>query len=310
MQNWAPTAYDMIRKDGWVVLVTICRVQGSIPREVGTKMLVGPDTIKGTIGGGALEHLAIKHARLMAIKRRPLVKHMDVPLGPKTQQCCGGRVELLLEILDESHAPLFTAIEKAEKSYSPTHMVTSLTGDMPIKIIIDGPAISPLDIKDAQLIEPLGDRRMPLYLFGAGHVGKAIAERMRNLPFRVIWADSREAEFPNVMPENVEICLANSTSEIVAGAPAGAIFLVMTYSHQIDYAVTAAILSRGDAAFCGLIGSKTKHVRFLKRFQAEEGLSQKACDLLTCPIGLLSVKGKDPEIIAISVIAQLLEKFG
>lgn len=310
MQNWATIAYDMICKDGWAVLVTICRVQGSIPREAGTKMLVGPDIIAGTIGGGALEHLAIRQARQMVMTGSPHAKHIDVPLGPKTQQCCGGRVELLLEILDKSHAPLFTAIEEAKKSHSPAHMITSLTGDQPKRIIIDGSMKDQLEIKAGQLIEPLRGRRTPLYLFGAGHVGKAIAERMRNLPFRVIWADSREAEFPDVMPENVEICPADSTSEIVAGAPAGAIFLVMTYSHQIDYAVTAAILSRGDAAYCGLIGSKTKRARFLKRFRDEEGLSQKACDQLTCPIGLLSVKGKDPEIIAISVIAQLLEKFG
>ncbi|MCF6216219.1 MAG: xanthine dehydrogenase accessory protein XdhC [Emcibacter sp.] len=310
MQNWTRIAYDMIRKDGRVALITICRVQGSIPREAGTKMLVGPDIIAGTIGGGALEHLAIRQARQMVMTGSPLVKHIDVPLGPKTQQCCGGRVELLLEILDKSHAPLFTAIEEAKKSYSPVHMITALTGDIAKKIILDGPASSQLEIKDSQLIEPLADKRMPLYLFGAGHVGKAIAERMKNLPFRVIWADSREAEFPNIRPDNVEICLADSTSEIVAGAPAGAIFLVMTYSHQIDYAVTAAILSRGDSAYCGLIGSKTKRARFLKRFLEEEGLNQEACDQLTCPIGLLSVKGKDPEIIAISVIAQLLEKFG
>ncbi len=310
MQNWTRIAYDMIRRDGRVALVTICRVQGSIPRECGTKMLVGPDIIAGTIGGGALEHLAIRQARQMVVTGRPLVKHMDVPLGPKTRQCCGGRVELLLEILDESHAPLFIAIEEAEKSYSPVHMITSLTGETAKKIILDGPASHQLEIKDNQLIEPLADKRMPLYLFGAGHVGRAIAERMRNLPFRVIWADSRETEFPNVMPENVEICLTASTREIVADAPPGAIFLVMTYSHQIDYAVTAAILSRGDAAYCGLIGSKTKRARFLKRFLAEEGLNKDACDQLTCPIGLLSVKGKEPEIIAISVIAQLLEKFG
>ncbi len=309
MQNWTRIACDMIRKDGRVALVTICRVQGSIPRECGTKMLVGPDIIAGTIGGGALEHLAIRQARQMVVTGRPLVKHMDVPLGPKTRQCCGGRVELLLEILDESHAPLFIAIKEAEKSYGPVHMITSLTGETAKKIILDGPASHQLEIKDNQLIEPLADKRMPLYLFGAGHVGKAIAERMRNLPFRVIWADSRETEFPNVMPENVEICLTASTSEIVASAPPGAIFLVMTYSHQIDYAVTAAILSRGDGAYCGLIGSKTKRARFLKRFLAEEGLNQDACDQLTCPIGLLSVKGKEPEIIAISVIAQLLEKF-
>ena len=308
MRHWTRHAHDMINKDGWVILATIYGVHGSIPRDAGTKMLIGPENITGTIGGGTLEHMIITQARLMGAAGACHVKQMDIPLGPKSRQCCGGRVELLLERLNRSHLPLLTAIAAADENLQPAQLVTALRTDRPHKEIM--PAAAIMEKTENHFNEPLGDQRIPLFLFGAGHVGAAITERMSGLPFRVTWVDNRKDTFPANVPDNVQICLTASSGEIARTAPAGSVFLVMTYSHQIDFAVTAAILAREDAAYCGLIGSKTKRNRFIKRFQEQEGLSRKACDQLICPIGLPSIKGKEPEVIAIGVIAQLLEIFG
>ncbi|VAV97366.1 Xanthine and CO dehydrogenases maturation factor, XdhC/CoxF family [hydrothermal vent metagenome] len=309
MGHWTKAAQRMIAEHGWAVLVTVCGIYGSIPREAGTKMLVGPTAIAGTIGGGALEHLVIEQARHMGHAATPQVRQMDIPLGPKMRQCCGGRVELLLERLDGKYLDLMTAIAAAEESDQPSRLVTLLTGDRPRKEIMTAAFFITPEKTDEHFTEPLGDRHTPLYIFGAGHVGRAIICRMAGLPFRIIWVDKRQDIFPESIPDNVDICHTSSSVEIVRQATAGAAYLVMTHSHQIDFAVTAAILARNDAAYCGLIGSETKKNRFLKRFREEEGLSQSQCDQLTCPIGLASLSGKAPEIIAIGTIAQLLQKF-
>jgi xanthine dehydrogenase accessory factor len=309
MTHWTTEATEMITTHGWAVLVTVSAAHGSIPREAGAKMLVGPEGIKGTIGGGTLEQMAMQQARLMAASDGPYVRQLDVPLGPKTQQCCGGRVELLLERLDPQHLGLLAEIDRADTRLTLSSLHSVLTGPNVQKTILPQPVETVLQTAST-LFEPLGDRRTPLYLFGAGHVGKAIAARLDNLPFRVIWVDRREEEFPNYAPANVEKRISAASVEVVAEAPPGCAYLVMSYSHRIDYAITAAILARRDAAYCGLIGSKTKRSRFLKRFREEDGLSEEDCARLTCPIGLGSIPGKAPEVVAIGVIAQLLEIFG
>ncbi len=295
----------MIAADGWVVLVTVSAVHGSAPREAGTKMLVGPETTKGTIGGGTLEFKAIQQARNVAKSEAGHVREFDYPLGPKTQQCCGGRVELLVERLDTSHLDMLVRIDHARTG---SKLITSLDSESPVKKVVNEPTGNVVKT-DSHLTEPLSDTRTRLFLFGAGHVGQAIVARMDNLPFRITWIDSRADQFPADMPDNVEISVSPSSTDMVAKAPPDSAFLVMTHSHRIDFSITSAILARGDARYCGLIGSKTKRVKFLKRFVKEEGLSDTQCKDLICPIGLPTLSGKAPEIVAIGVIAQLLELF-
>lgn len=147
----------------------------------------------------------------------------------------------------------------------------------------------------------------PLFMFGAGHVGKAVITAIHKLPFQVTWIDERHHEFPDLLPKNVRKIHGGKTGEIIADAPRGSLYLVFTHSHQLDFEITAAVLRRGDARYCGLIGSKTKRARFVSRFSKEEGLSDSQIALLTCPIGIAGVHGKEPEVIAASVAAQLLQ---
>lgn len=146
-----------------------------------------------------------------------------------------------------------------------------------------------------------------LQLYGAGHVGRAIVRLLETLPCAVQWIDERDGEFPPEpsAPHIRRLCVEPVQAEVRL-APPGAFYLVLTHSHELDQAITEAILRRGDFGYLGLIGSATKRARFLKRF-AQRGIEQHALTRLTCPIGMPGITGKQPELIAVAVVAQLLQ---
>ena len=154
---------------------------------------------------------------------------------------------------------------------------------------------------------PLPAPRFELQLYGAGHVGRAVVRLLETLPCRVAWIDERAAEFPAAAsaPHVERICVEPVEAE-VAQAPPGAFFLVMTHSHDLDFAVVQAVLRRGDFGFLGLIGSKSKRASFERRLAAR-GIAPEAIARLACPIGVPGIEGKEPEVIAVGVVAQLLQ---
>ncbi len=154
--------------------------------------------------------------------------------------------------------------------------------------------------------ERWGDDRHPVLLFGAGHVGRALAIALAPLPVAVTWLDPRADAFPPAIPANAALRLLADPAEAVAAAPAGASVMVMTHSHPLDLAVVAAALARDDLGPVGLIGSKTKRARFLARLR-EAGLADAAAARLVCPIGVESVAGKEPAVIAAVAAAQILQ---
>lgn len=234
------------------VLITVIGVQGSTPRESGSKMLVTAGETFDTIGGGHLEFAAIEHARqlLLAGKDSQALEHF--PLGARLGQCCGGRASLLFEC--------FAA---------------------------RGPQV---------------------VLFGAGHVGRALAPLLAGLPLRLEWVDSRAAQLPQSVPEGVRMRLLEEPEDAVHEAPAGSYFLVMTHNHPLDYAIAEAVLKRGDAGFLGMIGSRTKARRFQMRLE-QHGYPQGVIEQMHCPIGLSEVPGKRPLEVAISVAAQVIARY-
>ena len=165
---------------------------------------------------------------------------------------------------------------------------------------------------------PLGDARpadwpdpaprFTLQLYGAGHVGRAIVRLLDGLPCRVQWIDERDSEFPAEpsAPHIERVCVEPVEAEVPL-APPGAFYLVLTHSHDLDMAITEAILRRGDFGFLGLIGSATKRARFLHRFEAR-GIPAEVLGRMTCPIGVPGITGKEPEVIAVGVVAQLLQR--
>lgn len=155
---------------------------------------------------------------------------------------------------------------------------------------------------------PLAAPRFHLQLYGAGHVGRAIVQALAPLPVRIDWIDEREEEFPpdTSLPAHTrKVCVDGIEAE-VAEAPRGAFYLVLTHRHDLDLRISEAILARGDFGFFGLIGSKTKRQRFIHRFE-QRGLPAAAIARMTCPIGVPGIDGKEPEVIAAAVVAQLLQ---
>jgi xanthine dehydrogenase accessory factor len=247
------------------VVVEVAFVRGSVPRGVGTRMLVGADESLGTIGGGHLELKAITSARAILAGGAAQRSEQAFALGPSLGQCCGGAVTLA-----------FTPLDAESLSRWPT------------------PA-------------PL----FHLQLHGAGHVGRAIATLLATLDVDVDWFDERDEGFPDATalgspwPSHIRRTSCDTVEREVANAPAGACFLVLTHEHALDLRISEAILRRGDFAFCGLIGSKTKRATFSRRL-AERGVSAAAIERLTCPIGAIGIAGRAPEVIAVAAVAELL----
>ena len=151
--------------------------------------------------------------------------------------------------------------------------------------------------------------KLPLVmLYGAGHVGKAVAAALGPLPCRVAWLDGREEMFPASLPLNAERRVAGDLAALGARAPGDAFHLVMTHSHPLDLAVCEGVLRAERFAWLGLIGSATKRARFEARLKAA-GIAPRTLARLVCPIGIQGIAGKEPEVIAASVAAQLLIAF-
>ncbi len=146
-----------------------------------------------------------------------------------------------------------------------------------------------------------------VYLFGAGHVGRALAEILGQLPCRVVWVDERKNAFPPAPPRNVKVVNSADPAREAANAPIGAYFLVMTHSHARDQAIVEAALRRGDFAYLGLIGSATKRARFVARLRAA-GIAEAALQRLVCPIGAEGIPGKEPGVIALAAATEIMRR--
>ena len=161
-----------------------------------------------------------------------------------------------------------------------------------------------------QLEKRLAPQLSPLALFGGGHVGKALVNVLSALPFAVTWIDSRDEIFPSQVPANVLCEHSDPVHAAVADLAPGSRVLIMSFSHAEDLDVVAACLrrlrERADLPYVGLIGSKTKWATFRHRLE-ERGFIEDELARITCPIGLPGIEGKEPEVIAVSVAAQILQ---
>lgn len=272
-----------------VALVEVAEAKGSTPREKGAWMLVSPERIFGTIGGGQLEFMAIDTARVMLAgpsKRSAVMEHvtgdpmparfldqsheadssltLDIPLGPEIGQCCGGRVEIAIRNVDEAmRAALLASAEAADAA------------------------------------------RPRVYVFGGGHVGHALASAFSLLPINVVVVETR-ADALEGMPDNVITRLTPMPEEMVREAPAGAAFVVLTHDHALDFLIVGEALKRDDAAYVGMIGSKTKKATFKSWFLKTAGGSEDVFARLVCPIGGEAVKDKRPAVIAALAAAEIM----
>ena len=150
----------------------------------------------------------------------------------------------------------------------------------------------------------------PVALFGGGHVGHALVQVLERLPFAVTWIDSREGVFPQHLPPRVVCEHSEPVQSAVHSLAAQSRVLIMSFSHAEDLDVLAACLQRqrdhADLPYIGLIGSKTKWATFRSRLRAR-GFTDTELAHVTSPIGVPGIAGKEPEVIAIAVAAQLLQ---
>ena len=248
--DWVGKLTELRAASTPAVLVTVTGVKGSVPRDVGAKMVVvtGGDFF-GTIGGGRLEQLAIEEA-LDCLNGGPRTRNSSYPLAAKAGQCCGGYVEVFMEAVN---------------------------------------------------VNPI------LYIYGAGHVGQALARAMEGTPFDVHVVDPRGDWIEKLPPGVVgHVAEWEDFNDDATWSEQRTYVAVMTHRHDDDEAIVADVLAR-DTHYVGLIGSKNKWARFRERL-GDRGSSVDDLNRVHCPIGIDLGGGKEPATVAVSIAAELLQK--
>ena len=280
---------------GRVARVVIAAHDGSSPREVGAAMLVWASGQSGTIGGGALEYEACTKARSRLESGGRTIDR--IALGPALGQCCGGAVTLWTEVYDSLPDAVSGVVARGP-------------GDMPLAVkralaAARGQGRRPTSgLVQGWLLEPVAEPDRQVWVWGAGHVGRALVAVLAPLPsVAITWVDVAADRFPEAVPDGVRLLPVADPGRAVALAPAGADHLILTYSHALDLDLCHRLLSHGFGS-CGLIGSATKWARFRSRLAAL-GHAPAAISGILCPIGDPSL-GKHPQAIAVGVAATLL----
>jgi len=293
---------EYVDRYGEIIRVLILKTSGSAPRNYGTWMIIWKNGQFGTIGGGQLEYQVTKNARDL-LESSNYLKIRKYSLGPDIGQCCGGSVEVLIEKLDSEKLKIISN----EDGYFARSVCQN---DKTLKIIskIKNYRNRSLPINfsycDGWVIEPLAPEKKTLWIYGAGHVGTAISHTISNLnKFSISCIDISKDRYPSNFPDCVERLIAANPAEIVKYAPVETHHLILTYSHALDLEICNQLLKQKFLS-AGLIGSKTKWVRFKKRL-SEMGYTLEDINRIVCPIGDPSL-GKSPYEIAIGVASMLL----
>ena len=268
------------------VLVRVQATEGSVPREAGAWMAVFADQVVGTIGGGHLEFDAIAHARS---------RWLADPGGWALEEAA---LSAPVGTIPADPAPFET------RRYPLGPSLGQCCGGV---VHLSFEALGAQDIPN--LHARLTPARWPLALFGGGHVGRALVRVLTTLPCALTWVDSREGVFPDDLPPGVRCEPSEPVQAAVDDLVPGSAVLIMSFSHAEDLDIVASCLrrqrARADLDFIGLIGSRTKWATFRHRLSAR-GFTEAELAGVTCPIGLPGLRGKEPEVIAVSVAAQLL----
>ncbi len=334
IRHWVDSLRERLADGLPVVRMAVATVRGSAPREPGATLLYWIDAeaclhSEGSIGGGHLEFRAMEIARhLLSLAEADASPRSErFTLGATLGQCCGGVVELYWERFDrpaqadqlkpgwrwslldatpadgDGHA---RDVEHAEHSENAGHagrkagpagaaFVPAADSDPGIE------AAAGIVVRGGRryFVERIADERTELYLYGAGHVGKALVGVLAGLPFRIHWIDSRPGMGESVIDDE-------APEHIAAAAPAQAWHLVMTHSHDEDFRICEALVAGGRFGFLGVIGSATKQARFRSRL-LQRGHDPAAVARMQSPIGIAGITSKLPAAIAVSVAAQLLQ---
>lgn len=259
---------------GRVALVEVAATKGSTPRETGASMLVSASAIFGTIGGGQLEYMAID-------KARQLISPLE-----------GGR-EARIEV-DEVCATLDVLLGPEIGQCCGGRVEVLIRS---VDAALERELIAKAEAEEAHLPH--------VYVFGGGHVGQALAASLALLPIHAVVVETR-ADALEGMPETVETRLTPMPEAVVREAPAGSAFAILTHDHALDFLIVAEALKRDDAAYVGMIGSKTKKATFKNWFLKSAEGSEAEFGRLVSPIGGNAVKDKRPQVIAALAAAEIM----
>jgi xanthine dehydrogenase accessory factor len=263
---------DFLRSAGQAAFVEVAGTRGSTPREKGAYMLVSQQAIHGTIGGGQLEYMAIDKARQL-LRRQAASDRIDVH-----------------EVCATLDVPLGPEIGQC------------CGGRVEVLIRPVDPVLADELVDAAERQE----ERLPhFYIFGGGHVGKALAASAALLPLHTIVVETRAEELEGIS-DAVETHLTAMPEAMVRDAPSGSAFAVLTHDHALDFLIAAEALKRNDTAYVGMIGSKTKKATFRSWFLKVGGGSEAEFERLVSPIGGDAVKDKRPTVIAALAAAEIM----
>ncbi|AXI03485.1 xanthine dehydrogenase accessory protein XdhC [Aquirhabdus parva] len=311
------------------VLVTVARVEGSTPREAGASMLIGVDetgqTLQvDTIGGGHLEWQATDIAQKMLAGSEPIhpIHFERFNLSARLGQCCGGVVWLIFEKIAPDHSQSWQAFIKALEQgacllrtlrHDQSHSTWTTQSTGKNRVQLDHSTAKKSTVGKSQTPETLWQFEQEIlgspftvYLFGAGHVGRAVVEALRPLDAKIRWIDSRDHGFPEHQEAHIDYVSSDEPEDEIARAPANSYFLIMTHNHALDFRLCLALFKRNDFAYFGLIGSESKRAVFEHRLHAR-GVDTLRFQEMTCPIGIQGIYSKEPALIAVSVVAQMLQ---
>jgi xanthine dehydrogenase accessory factor len=340
MSPWLQNLLDLLSAGTPVVRMAVADVRGSAPREPGASLLYWRDAAgalhsSGSVGGGNLEMRAMEIAQYLlqttaqsdggrqGSSRGRRVEPFT--LGASLGQCCGGVVEMYWERFDVPEQACALARVAATCATRQILRYCALDGSdrewlvTPEELACEGlPAprfsgraglehVGPV----RYFVERLDDDTRSLWIYGAGHVGRALVHVLADLPFCVTWVDGREemlaqayADLPGSRRNGISP-IAEEPHEACLEAPALAWHLVITHNHDEDLRTCEALLARGQFGFLGMIGSHTKSARFRRRL-LDKGFGDETVARLQCPIGVDGIHDKRPAAIAIAVAGQLL----
>ena len=314
MNSKVQSLKEFLGQTGRFALVEVAATKGSTPRETGAFMLVSASATYGTIGGGQLEHMAIDKARQllfsllegeMAAKRPEGVGRGSARPKKKSSTAAatlpGGSAATLPSRGMEARIEVDEVCATLDVALGP-EIGQCCGGRVEVLIRSVDAALQAELIGRAEAEES----HLPcVYIFGGGHVGQALAASLALLPIHAVVVETR-ADALEGMPETVETRLTPMPETVVREAPAGSAFAILTHDHALDFLIVAEALKRNDAAYVGMIGSKTKKATFRNWFLKSADGSEAEFNRLVSPIGGNAVKDKRPPVIAALAAAEIM----
>ncbi len=303
--DWVLIALNELSSEKNTVLVMITEHAGSTPRNTGAWMLVGPECTYGTLGGGRLAKIAEEEAKKIlvshTIEKRSTIRYL---LGPDAQQCCGGAVNIVLELLNSEAMKWLRKAETSLKKNAENAVAFQITEPKITPKVIS--AKNQMSRLTKTHLQSLVDHRPKLFLFGAGHVGYAICSIALQLPIRVYVIDERSWR-RDLIPKsrNISVFDSDQPETIVSQITDNSLVRVMTHSNERDYQLCRALIKKNNLDFIGLIGSKSKANRFRHRLY-RDGVDPKLIDKLTCPIGTAGPPGNEPGMSALATLYEIM----